>query len=350
MTDLALGPLRLEGRVLLAPMSGITDAPFRRLARRFGCALAYSEMIASGRIASGHDETLRMIGQDADADGDGDSLGPVAVQLAGRDPAIMAEAARACVDHGAQIVDINMGCPVKKVVKGLAGSALMREEPLAAAIIKAVVGAVPASVPVTVKMRAGWDATWRNAPALARIAADLGVQAVTVHGRTREQMYAGTADWAIIGEVKDAVSIPVIGNGDVASLSDARAMMRRSGCDGVMIGRAAEGRPWLPGLIGRALAEGAATEPAAPDLESRRAIALEHFDALIAHYGAYRGLRLARKHMAWATHGLPAATAFRRAFNAETDPDHARDRLAAIWHAHAADVGTEPAPDLEKAA
>ena len=346
MTDLGLGPLRLEGRVLLAPMSGITDAPFRRLARRFGCALAYSEMIASGRVASGHDETLRMIGHDAEAKGD--SLGPVAVQLAGRDPAIMAEAARACVDHGAQIVDINMGCPVKKVVKGLAGSALMREEPLAAAIIKAVVGAVPCSVPVTVKMRAGWDATSRNAPALARIAEDLGVQAVTVHGRTREQMYAGKADWAMIGEVKDAVSIPVIGNGDVATLADVRAMMRRSGCDGVMIGRAAEGRPWLPGLIGRALAEGATTEPAAPDLDTRRAIALAHFDALIAHYGAYRGLRLARKHMAWATHGLPAATAFRRTFNAETDPDRARVMVTAVWHD--ADVGTDPAPDLERAA
>lgn len=346
MTDLALGPLRLEGRVFLAPMSGITDAPFRRLARRFGCALAYSEMIASGRIASGHDETLRMIGQDADENGN--SPGPIAVQLAGRDPAIMAEAARACVDHGAQVIDINMGCPVKKVVKGLAGSALMREEPLAAAIIKAVVGAVPAHVPVTVKMRAGWDATWRNAPHLARIAEDLGVRAVTVHGRTREQMYAGTADWAIVGEVKDAVSIPVIGNGDVASLADVRAMMRRSGCDGVMIGRAAEGRPWLPGLIGRALAQGASTEPATPNLKTRRAIALEHFDALIDHYGAYRGLRLARKHMAWATHGLPSATAFRRAFNAETDADQARDRLAAVWHD--ADVGTDPAPDLEKAA
>jgi len=322
---LSIGCVHLDSPVFLAPMSGITDLPFRRLARRFGCPLSFSEMIASGRVATGHDESLRM--------GEADpNMGPVAVQIAGCDPAIMAEAARVCVARGADLIDINMGCPVKKVVKGQAGSALMRDERLAAAIISAVVGAVP--VPVTLKMRIGWDAFHRNAPRLARIAEDLGVRLVTVHGRTRDQMYGGRADWDFIGEVKAAVSVPVIGNGDVTSVEDARALMAISGADGVMIGRAAQGRPWLPGLIARGLKTG--TTPAEPDISTRGAVALEHFDALRVHYGDYRGLRLARKHMAWSVQGLRDANGLRRAFNAEINPDRARTLLAAFW------VGTEP--------
>jgi len=334
-TSLRIGPLEISGNVFLAPMSGVTDRPFRRLVKRYGCGLVYSEMIASAQMIRAHRETLRMSSNCADE-------APLAVQLAGCEPEVMAEAARMNQGRGAALIDINMGCPVKKVVNSMAGSALMRDEDNAARIIEAVVKAV--QVPVTLKMRMGWDHDSLNAPSLARRAEEAGVQLITVHGRTRQMLYNGTADWAFIRKVKDVVKVPVIGNGDVTRPEHARELLRLSGADGVMVGRGAFGKPWFPSRIQHFLNTGA--EKADPALAERCALVLEHYDALLTNYGLDSGVRIARKHLAWSAAGIPGANAFRVAVNTQANPEKVKHLIVRLFEAG---FPTE-APPLQEAA
>ena len=320
LRPISVGPVTLENNVVLAPMSGVSDMPFRRLVKGFGAGLVISEMIASEAMIRATRRSMKM------ADNCADEF-PMAVQLAGCEARVMAEAARINVDRGAAIIDINMGCPVKKVVNGEAGSALMKDEVLAGRILEATVSAV--DVPVTLKMRTGWNQQNRNAPRLAKIAEEAGIQMITVHGRTRCQLYNGQADWDFIREVAESVRIPVLANGDVVTVDHAAEILRRSGAQGVMVGRGSYGRPWFLGQVIRFLADGTRLPDPAPEVRGR--ILLEHYDALLSHYGEEAGVRIARKHVGWYSKGLPGSAEFRSAVNRLAEPAEVRDMITAFF-------------------
>ncbi len=294
----------LKNNLIVAPMAGVTDRPFRQLCKKLGAGLAVSEMVTSNSLLYGSEKTRRRANHEGEVD-------PISVQIAGSDPQMMAEAARYNVDNGAQIIDINMGCPAKKICNVMAGSALLKDEPLVSQILKAVVGAV--NVPVTLKIRTGWDKNNRNAVQIAKMAEDAGVQALAMHGRTRACLYMGDAEYDTIAAVKQAINIPLIANGDITTPEKAKFVLDYTGADAVMIGRAAQGRPWIFREIEHFLKTGTHCLP--PTVEEIHTVMLAHINDLYSFYGEVAGMRVARKHISWYTKGLAGSASFRHNMN-----------------------------------
>ena len=320
LKPITLGNVHIKSPVFLAPMSGISDLPFRDVVQSFGAGLVFSEMIASREMINHSEQTLRMsTPHNRDY--------PLAVQLAGCDPQIMAEAAKMNEDRGAAIIDINFGCPVKKIVKKYAGSALMQDEDLATEIMKAVVDAV--NIPVTMKTRLGWNAENLNAPSLCSKAESVGIKMITIHGRTREQMYTGHSDWKAVRRIRDAITLPLIVNGDILSIEDADTALSYSGADGIMIGRGTQGRPWFI----KQVMDYYRTGEISPEPENKLEIILQHYNAMIDYYGEGKGIAIARKHIAWYVSGMKGANEFRAATNKMKNPEMVKNALLDFFSA-----------------